>query len=86
METSNIILASTITCSDYQHQKEETMPTDACQLFYECENYNHRAVMFFQYLCKGMAHPLAKVAATLFLFYEIAFRPFLVIIDIVTIM
>lgn len=33
----NIILQSTITCPVCGHQKEETMPTDACQYFYECE-------------------------------------------------
>lgn len=31
-------LQSTITCPKCGHQKEETMPTDACQYFYECEN------------------------------------------------
>ena len=33
-----IILQSTITCPSCGHKKEETMPTDACQYFYECEN------------------------------------------------
>ena len=33
-----IILESTITCPECGHQKEETMPTNACQYFYECEN------------------------------------------------
>jgi hypothetical protein len=33
-----IILQSVITCPSCGHQKEETMPTDACQFFYECEN------------------------------------------------
>jgi transcription elongation factor Elf1 len=33
-----IILQSTITCPNCGHKKEETMPTDACQYFYECEN------------------------------------------------
>ena len=32
-----IILKSTITCPNCNHQKEETMPTDACEFFYECE-------------------------------------------------
>lgn len=32
-----LILTSTITCPKCGHQKEETMPTDACQFFYECE-------------------------------------------------
>jgi len=33
-----ITLQSTITCPECGHQKEETMPTDACQYFYECES------------------------------------------------
>lgn len=33
-----IILISTITCPKCGHQKEEAMPTDACQYFYDCEN------------------------------------------------
>lgn len=33
-----IELQSTITCPECGHKKEETMPTDACQYFYECEN------------------------------------------------
>lgn len=32
-----ILLQSTITCPVCGHQKEETMPIDACQHFYECE-------------------------------------------------
>lgn len=31
-------LNSTITCPKCGHKKTETMPTDACQIFYECEN------------------------------------------------
>ena len=37
-ESMEIILKSTITCPNCGHKKEETMPTDACQYFYECEN------------------------------------------------
>lgn len=33
-----IKLESTITCPNCGFQKKETMPTDACQFFYECEN------------------------------------------------
>ncbi|GIV27364.1 MAG: hypothetical protein KatS3mg027_1178 [Bacteroidia bacterium] len=33
-----IILQSTITCPICCYRKGETMPTDACQFFYECEN------------------------------------------------
>ncbi len=38
MEATNIILQSTITCPECQHQEDETMPTAACQYFYECKN------------------------------------------------
>ena len=34
---AEIILKSVITCPECGHSKEETMPTDACQFFYECE-------------------------------------------------
>lgn len=30
-------LKSTITCPECGHKKEETMPTDSCQFFYDCE-------------------------------------------------
>lgn len=33
-----VVLQSTITCPQCGHQKQETMPTDACVHFYECEN------------------------------------------------
>ena len=32
------ILLSTITCPKCGNKKEESMPTNACQYFYECEN------------------------------------------------
>lgn len=38
MSNENIILESMITCPKCSHQKTETMPTNACQFFYECEN------------------------------------------------
>ena len=34
---ANVILESTITCPECGHEKTETMPTDSCQFFYECE-------------------------------------------------
>ena len=34
---AELILESTLTCPQCGHQKTETMPTDACQYFYECE-------------------------------------------------
>ena len=37
MRASGIVLESTITCPQCGHVKDETMPTDACQWFYECE-------------------------------------------------
>lgn len=36
--TRNITLQSKITCPVCGFIKEETMPTDACQFFYECTN------------------------------------------------
>lgn len=33
-----ITLASTVTCPVCGHSKTETMPQDACQYFYDCEN------------------------------------------------
>lgn len=33
-----LVFQSTITCPNCGHSKKETMPTDACQFFYECEN------------------------------------------------
>ena len=32
-----IILKSIITCPQCRYQKEEEMPTDACQYFYKCK-------------------------------------------------
>lgn len=32
------VLQSILTCPECGHKKEETMPTNACQYFYECEN------------------------------------------------
>jgi len=33
----DIVLESTLTCPSCGHSSRETMPTDACQWFYECE-------------------------------------------------
>ncbi|MDH3708763.1 MAG: hypothetical protein OER04_02680 [Cyclobacteriaceae bacterium] len=33
-----ITTRSTITCPVCGHQQEESMPSDACQYFYECKN------------------------------------------------
>ncbi len=33
-----VVLNSIITCPKCGHQKEETMPEDSCQFFYECES------------------------------------------------
>jgi hypothetical protein len=35
METK-VTLQSVITCLDWGFRRHETMPTDACQFFYEC--------------------------------------------------
>jgi len=34
--TRTVVLRSTLTCPHCGFRKEETMPTDACQYFYEC--------------------------------------------------
>jgi hypothetical protein len=44
---TTVLLNSTITCPACGFQKEEEMPTDACQYFYECES------------CKTRLKPLA---------------------------
>lgn len=36
--SKEIELQSVITCPHCGHKKEEIMPTDACQFFYECES------------------------------------------------
>ena len=38
MNDRTIELISEITCPKCGHKKKETMPTDACVFFYECEN------------------------------------------------
>ena len=38
MQSNEVQLQSTITCPECGYQKEETMPTDSCQFFYECES------------------------------------------------
>jgi transcription elongation factor Elf1 len=35
-------LESTITCPRCAHQATETMPTDACQFFYDCKGCGER--------------------------------------------
>jgi hypothetical protein len=35
-------LESTLTCPSCQHQAIETMPTDACQFFYDCKGCGTR--------------------------------------------
>ncbi|MBR9812692.1 hypothetical protein GYB61_02405 [bacterium] len=36
----NVTLKSEITCPECGHKKQETMPTDSCQYFYECQGCN----------------------------------------------
>ena len=37
-QANEVALQSTITCPECGTSVEETMPTDACQWFYECTN------------------------------------------------
>ena len=39
---TEFIPASTLTCPECGHKKTETMPTDACQFFYDCEGCGAR--------------------------------------------
>lgn len=34
---NKVVLESTITCPKCGHSETETMPTDACQFFYDCK-------------------------------------------------
>lgn len=45
--SANAVLQSVLTCPSCGHVKRETMPTDACQFFYECRS------------CKLLLRPLA---------------------------
>ena len=38
MIDQTVVLQSTITCPTCRHVETETMPTDACQWFYECKS------------------------------------------------
>jgi hypothetical protein len=40
--TSLMQLESTLTCPHCGHRATETMPTDACQFFYDCKNCEER--------------------------------------------
>lgn len=44
---TEVVLQSTLTCPVCGYVKDETMPTDACQWFYECEH------------CKAVLRPKA---------------------------
>ena len=37
-EATKVVLESTLTCPSCGHVETETMPTDACQWFYECKS------------------------------------------------
>jgi hypothetical protein len=50
-DMSDVVLESTLSCPECSHAKEETMPTDSCQWFYECE------------ACKTVLRPLPATAA-----------------------
>ena len=44
---TEFIPTSTLACPECGHRKTETMPTDACQFFYDCEG------------CKAVLKPLS---------------------------
>lgn len=47
MSSPEIVLQSTIRCPECTHEEFETMPTDACQFFYDCKS------------CGALLRPLA---------------------------
>ena len=56
------VLQSELTCPKFGHVKRETMPQDACQFFYECENCNEllrppRAIAACSARCSARAAP-----------------------------
>lgn len=53
-----IILQSTIIYPECGHKKEETMPTDLCQYFYECKNCSkiEDFTNIFLYHCHNLKH------------------------------
>lgn len=38
IQSNQVQLLSTISCPECGHKQEESMPTDACQFFYECKS------------------------------------------------
>lgn len=57
---NEIIFQSLHTCPKCNHRLEETMPSDACQFFYECEQ------------CKTM---LKLIKGECFVYYSYGFIP-----------
>lgn len=55
-----IILNSVITCPNCGFQKEEEMPTDACQYFYECESCKARLKPFTGDCCVFCSYGTVK--------------------------
>ena len=43
-ENNSVVLTSTITCPKCGHKKLEDLPTDVCQIKYNCENCNAELV------------------------------------------
>ena len=40
MTLATPVLESVLTCPACGHARKETMPTDACQFFYECQHWH----------------------------------------------
>jgi len=59
-----VLLQSVITCPNCGHKKEETMPTDSCQFFYECES------------CKTVLKPLPGTVAYIAVMEQFLVRRF----------
>ena len=63
MNMRQVDLQSTITCPECGHAAEETMPTDACQWFYDCKG------------CAAVLKPLPGDCCVYCSFGYVAFPP-----------
>ena len=61
---STVILESVLTCPNCGQKREEVMPTDACQYFYECKS------------CKALLKPKAGDCCVFCSYGSVACPPF----------
>ncbi|WP_343031066.1 GDCCVxC domain-containing (seleno)protein [Marinobacter changyiensis] len=59
MDMVDVVLESTLKCPNCGYQKAETMPTDSCLYFYECESC-HVVLKPQQYTADGRRTPFKR--------------------------